>query len=412
MTRSLLLFALLGAGCARTTVGSERVDEDDIPTDEELVRRVPSVFITSPVAGATVSGTIALAGTAVSDNGAIVGVAFSVDGNAFADATGTSSWSGVFDTTTTTGTVHTLRARATDATGAIGYSSLVAVNVQNGMSSPGGGSTTTPATVGYTAYVDPELGRALTRDDLVPAGSNFPSGDHTLTRCLITSPITVSTANLTLEGCLIEIADASTSTNVITNFNGNVSLRYVTIASDDGTVMATTYSRFNGDAPFFDHCDIGDVATGVEDNQDQTVVQNSRIIATTNGIAFSGDASGGVYANNRIEMADAGAAIRFSGAPTNVQVSDNFLLGGTRHMIVNDGTDVTRVRVLRNAMDGHTTPTSYTALRWQGREITNTPAEQTTSPNSILWPIVGADVNRWRDTAPLVPNRDGEVIDP
>jgi hypothetical protein len=280
------------------------------------------------------------------------------------------------------------------------------------MSSPGGGSTTTPATVGYTAYVDPELGRALTRDDLVPAGSNFPSGDHTLTRCLITSPITVSTANLMLEGCLIEIADASTSTNVITNFNGNVSLRYVTIASGDGTVMATTYSRFNGDAPFYDHCDIGDVRTAIEDTQEQTVVQNSVMLATETGIAFSGDNAGGVYANNHITITGAGEALRFSGEPFNTQISDNTLNGGTRHILINDGTSVTRMRVLRNAMNGHTTPASYTALTWQNVQITHTPDEQTAMPNSVLWPIVGADVNRWRDTAPLVPNRDGEVIDP
>src|SRR5205823_2523925 len=51
----------------------------------------PSVAITAPASGATVSGTISVGGTAA-DNVAISNVQVSIDGGAFAAASGTSNW--------------------------------------------------------------------------------------------------------------------------------------------------------------------------------------------------------------------------------------------------------------------------------------------------------------------------------
>jgi len=91
----------------------------------------PSVQISSPVAGATLSGTATVSGTA-SDNAQVAGVAVSVDGGAYANAQGTTSWSSALPTGSLANGAHTISVRATDAAGNVGIAT-VAVNVQNSL---------------------------------------------------------------------------------------------------------------------------------------------------------------------------------------------------------------------------------------------------------------------------------------
>ena len=76
----------------------------------------PTVNITGPTAGATVSGTVTVSATAT-DNKGVVGVQFLVDGAALGPEDTTAPYSVSWNTTTATNGTHTLTAVARDAAG-------------------------------------------------------------------------------------------------------------------------------------------------------------------------------------------------------------------------------------------------------------------------------------------------------
>jgi hypothetical protein len=105
------------------------------PTDNP-----PSVSITSPAGGATVSGTITVAASASDDNG-VTQVEFRVDGSAIGtDTDGTNGWSVDWDTSGATDGGYSLTAVATDTANQTATSAAVSVTVSNG-----GGSETMSA---------------------------------------------------------------------------------------------------------------------------------------------------------------------------------------------------------------------------------------------------------------------------
>src|SRR5438876_8259815 len=91
----------------------------------------PSVSISSPANGSTVSGTTSVSGVA-SDGLAITSVQLSVDGGAFANASGTSNWSFSLNTNSLSNGAHTLTAKVNDSSGNSATSSLVSITVNNG----------------------------------------------------------------------------------------------------------------------------------------------------------------------------------------------------------------------------------------------------------------------------------------
>jgi len=90
----------------------------------------PTVAITSPSDGATLSGAITIHGTASDADGTVQSVQVKIDSGAWIEATGTTSWSYSWNTTTVANGSHTIYARAYDGTD---YSSIdsVTVNVNN-----------------------------------------------------------------------------------------------------------------------------------------------------------------------------------------------------------------------------------------------------------------------------------------
>lgn len=94
----------------------------------------PTVSISSPADGATVSGTTAITADASDDNG-VSQVEFFIDGNSVGvDTNGGDGWSIAWDTTTASNSSHTLTATATDAVGNAATSPSVTVTVDNGAS--------------------------------------------------------------------------------------------------------------------------------------------------------------------------------------------------------------------------------------------------------------------------------------
>jgi len=86
----------------------------------------PTVAITSPLNGSTVSGTVILVGTASDTDGTVQSVQVKIDTGSWINATGTASWSYDWDTTTTANRSHTIYARSYDGTN---YSNISSVTV-------------------------------------------------------------------------------------------------------------------------------------------------------------------------------------------------------------------------------------------------------------------------------------------
>src|SRR5204863_210479 len=105
----------------------------------------PTVSISSPANGATVSGTITVAANA-SDNVGVAGVQFFADGAPIAAEDTTAPYSVSVNTATTSNGSHTLTAVARDAAGNQTTSAPVTVNVSNGPP-----PDTTPPTVSISS---------------------------------------------------------------------------------------------------------------------------------------------------------------------------------------------------------------------------------------------------------------------
>jgi len=104
----------------------------------------PTVSISAPASGATLTGTVSVTASA-SDNVGVTKVEFYLDGALKStDTTSPYAWS--FDSTTATNGSHTLSAKAYDAAGNVGTSTSVSVTVSNST-----GGDTTPPTTSVTA---------------------------------------------------------------------------------------------------------------------------------------------------------------------------------------------------------------------------------------------------------------------
>ncbi len=90
----------------------------------------PSVAITTPANGSTISGGIPLSGTA-SDNVAVAGVAFNVDGGDWVAAGGTTAWTFPLNTQNLLNGWHVISARATDTSGNVSPVASISVRIFN-----------------------------------------------------------------------------------------------------------------------------------------------------------------------------------------------------------------------------------------------------------------------------------------
>jgi Bacterial Ig domain len=174
----------------------------------------PSVSITSPANGATVSGTIQVSATA-SDNVGVAGVQFFVDGAALGSEDTTSPYAVSWNTTTVANGSHSLTATARDAAGNRATSAQVSVTVSNAPPSnttrfEESAATLTPA--GAWSEIDSaSAGAALSGDRAVFASASGARATFTFTgtgvswiglRCEI-----CGFANVFLDGALVGTID-------------------------------------------------------------------------------------------------------------------------------------------------------------------------------------------------------------
>ncbi len=95
------------------------------------VQNVPKVSVASPANGATESGSLSISGTAAPESGGTLSaVSVSVDGGAYAAASGAANWSFALNTPSLPNGTHTVSILAVDTSGNSATASL-SLNVQN-----------------------------------------------------------------------------------------------------------------------------------------------------------------------------------------------------------------------------------------------------------------------------------------
>jgi len=133
---------------------------------------VPAVSVSSPISGATVSGTVAVSATA-SDNVGVVGVQFRLDGVNLGAEDTTSPFSASWNTTSVSNGSHLLTAVARDAAGNTATSASVSVTVSNATVPSQSASGWPNEPTGFTTLTDWGLDQAPpTAGDAAIPGSN------------------------------------------------------------------------------------------------------------------------------------------------------------------------------------------------------------------------------------------------
>jgi hypothetical protein len=286
---------------------------------------------------------------------------------------------------------------------------------------------------GFTAYVDPALGRALTLDDLVDdAGGTFATDGEVIERRRFTSTVTITGDDVTLRGCLFDLGAGGENDRalVVSGEASGFHLDHTTITADAGSSIYHGVLIDGAAATRLTRNDISRGENNIEDDGDDTVIEYNFVHDSSNDDNPAGHRDAiEIYGGDRHTLRfnrlthPAGETAVINVAPwagdasvEGLVLTDNFLDGGNMHTLVDDQAGGVRgVSVLRNKLGGHTNPGygPYRALNnHDGRAIVGTADELAADPEAIHWPTEGDDVNRWSDCADLEPDRTGEVVEP
>ena len=195
---------------------------------------LPTASVTSPTAGATLTGTTTVAVTAA-DNIGVTGVTLLVDGNAVGAPDTTAPYSFVFNTATLANGAHTISARASDLAGNLGTSAVVNVTVTNSTSTPG---DIIAPTVNVTS---PTAGAVL-------------NGSRTIT-VTATDNVGVVGVNLLVDGSVVGASDTTSpysfvlDTATLVNGAHTISARASDAVGNQGTAPTVAVTVSNTTTP-------------------------------------------------------------------------------------------------------------------------------------------------------------------
>lgn len=205
----------------------------------------PTISITGPVNGTTVSGSVTISANA-SDNVGISKVLFQVDGKQIGNAVTSSPYSIALNTTTLTNSQHSLTAKASDAAGNVS-SSTVSVNVSNIVAAS---DTTLPvvtltspsngATLSGTVTVS-----ASATDNVGVTGVTFKIDNTKIGNTLTTSPysIALNTTNVSNGTHTLFVTAGDAAGNVSTStLSINVSNTILLPAASDIIIYDDVFS--------------------------------------------------------------------------------------------------------------------------------------------------------------------------
>ncbi|HKO02468.1 MAG TPA: Ig-like domain-containing protein [Thermoanaerobaculia bacterium] len=208
--------------------------------------QAPTVSITAPSGGTTVSGTVAINATA-SDNIGVAKVEFYVDGTLKSTDT-TAPYSYSWNTTTYANSSHTLVAKAYDAANNVGTSANVTVTVSNTTTSqqllgnPGFETGVASPWTASTGIIDNSTGEAAHSGSWKAWLDGYGATHTDSLLQTVTIPSTATSATLSF---WLHIDTAETGTTAFDTLK-------VQIRNTSGTVLATlaTYSNVNAAAGF------------------------------------------------------------------------------------------------------------------------------------------------------------------
>ena len=187
----------------------------------------PTVSLTAPATGATVSGTVTLSATA-SDNVGVVGVQFLVDNTCAGRRGHHPPYSVSWNTTTVTNGTHTLTAAARDAAGNTTTSSAVNVTVAN--------APQTTITVGTSPVAVAVTGVSGSRAYVANYYDNTVSVIDTNTNTVIkTISVGASPYNLAAspDGTRVYVANQNANTVSVIDTNTNTVVDTIKLATVD-----------------------------------------------------------------------------------------------------------------------------------------------------------------------------------
>jgi YD repeat-containing protein len=190
----------------------------------------PSVSMTAPAAGATVSGTSVTVSANATDNVGVASVQFRLDGGNLNAADTTAPYSTSWNSTTATDGSHTLTAIARDAAGNRTTATSVTVTVSNGTPPPPPppAADTTPPSVSMTA----------------PAAGATVSGASVTVSANATDNVGVAGVQFRLDGANLNAEDTtapySITWNSTTATNGSHTLTAIARDAAGNTTTATT----------------------------------------------------------------------------------------------------------------------------------------------------------------------------
>ena len=206
----------------------------------------PTINVTAPADGATVSGAVAVSATA-SDNVGVANVAFAVDGAALGAPDATAPYGLSLDTTALTNGPHTLRATATDTSGNASFAEI-SLTVDN-QAPP---VDTTPPTVSLTAPAESAtVSNTVTisadaADDFAVAGVKFYANGVQIGTEATTSPYSVSWNTTTVANGSVQL------TAVARDVAGNVATTPVTTVTVTNVAQTTPFvTGVSGNGRYF-----------------------------------------------------------------------------------------------------------------------------------------------------------------
>ena len=214
----------------------------------------PTVSITSPVANATLSGTLSVTANA-SDNVAVASVQFKVDGANTGAAISAAPYSYALDTTTLADGNHILTAVATDTSGNSTTSAGVAVKVNNAAPAPSITSLSpTSGLVGTSVTISgANFGAAQGTSTVTFSGVAATATSWSATSVVVLVPAGATTGNVVVTVGGVASNGVSFTVSVpgpsITNLNptsGLIGTSVTITGANFGTTQGTSTVKFNG----------------------------------------------------------------------------------------------------------------------------------------------------------------------
>jgi chitinase len=332
----------------RSSAGSDSAASNDqmFSTSGGVDTQAPSVMVTSPAAGAKVSGNVNLTATA-SDNVAVTNVQFRVDGGDVGASLTAAPFSYLLNSTTLSNGAHTISAVAKDGAGNSTTSATVTVTVDNTA------KDTTAPTVAMTS----------------PAPNAQVSGTVAVT-ATASDNVSVASVQFQLDGANVGTADAASpyafSWDSTKTSNGSHTLR--AIATDGAGNSATSAS----------------VTVTVNNTTNDKTPPTIAITAPTSGSKLSGTVAVTATASDNVSV----ASVQFQIDGANVGGAD----AASPYGFTWDTTKATNAShtIRAIAIDGAGNSTTSAAVTVT---VSNTPTDTTAPTVSISSPTNGATVS-------------------